>query len=367
MPGNSFGKLFKLTTFGESHGGALGAVIDGCPSGIKIDKKEIQKELDRRKPGQSQITTPRKEEDQIEILSGVTEGKTTGTPILMLAYNKDVNSKDYDHLKEVYRPGHADFTYEKKYGLREWRGSGRASARETLARLAGGAIAKKYLKAKTKIEILSFVEQVGNISLGDEVEINDEYLNQVSIKEIEKNIIRCPKEKTAQKMINLIEEIKQKGDSIGGVIRGVIRNVPIGLGEPVFDKISADLAKAMMSIGATKGFETGLGFKVAEMKGSDHNDELFSQSKNKIGFKSNNAGGVLGGITNGESIHFRVAFKPVSTIGINQKTVTKKMQATNLKAHGRHDPCVLPRAVPVVDAMAALVLMDHYLRNKIYQ
>lgn len=357
MAGNSFGQLFRITTFGESHGGAVGCVIDGCPPGLEISEEEIQIELDRRKPGQSKITTPRKEADRIKILSGVFEAKTTGTPILVLAYNEEFKPEDYLELKEIFRPSHADYTYETKYGFRDWRGSGRASARETLARVAAGAIAKKYLKQKLGIEILSFVEQIGNIK-------TDVDFNKVTPKNIESNIVRCPDQKTAGKMIKLVETVRNEGDSIGGVIRGVIKNVPAGLGEPVFDKINADLGKAMLSINAVKGFEIGSGFAGTKLKGSMHNDEFYMDKNGKIRTKTNNAGGTLGGISNGETIYFRVAFKPVSTIKKEQKTVSRNKKEVNLQAAGRHDPCVLPRAVPIVDAMAALVIIDHYLRHK---
>lgn len=355
MAGNSFGQLFRITTFGESHGGAVGVVIDGCPPGIEISEAEVQVDLDKRKPGQSSVTSPRKEEDEIKIMSGVFEGKTTGTPILLLAYNKDARPQDYRAMKDIFRPGHADFTYQSKYGFRDWRGSGRASARETLARVAAGAIAKKYLK-NLGIEFLSFVEQVGNIKTNID-------FNQVTMEQIESNIVRCPDPKIAQAMIALIEKVKSEGDSIGGVIRGVIKNVPIGLGEPVFDKLSADLGKAMLSINAVKGFEIGSGFEGSRLKGSQHNDPLYMEN-GKVRTKTNNAGGVLGGISNGETIYFRVAFKPVSTISKQQETIAVDCKETKLEIAGRHDPCVLPRAVPIVDAMAALVIMDHYLRHK---
>ena len=356
MAGNSFGQLFRITTFGESHGGAVGVVVDGCPPGIEITEEEIQKELDRRKPGQSKITTPRKEADRIKILSGYFEGKTTGTPILMIASNEEFESDDYLELKEAYRPSHADFTYEAKYGFRDWRGSGRASARETLARVAAGAIAKKYLKKKLGVEILSYVDQVGDIKA-------DTDYNSVTLKDIESTIIRCPDQKVAKEMIALVEKMKAEGDSIGGIIQGVIRNVPAGLGEPVFDKIPADLGKAMMSINAVKGFEMGLGFRSVGLKGSEHNDP-FEIRDGEIRTRKNDAGGTYGGITSGETIHFRVAFKPVSTIKKEQDTVSRNKKAIKLSAAGRHDPCVLPRAVPIVDAMSALVIMDHYLRHK---
>lgn len=356
MAGNSFGEIFRITTFGESHGGAVGVVVDGCPPGIEISPEEVQKELNRRKPGQSKITTPRKEQDLVHILSGIFEGKTTGTPILMVTYNEEFESDDYLELKDAYRPSHADFTYEAKYGFRDWRGSGRASARETLARVAAGAIAKKYLKQKLGLEFVSFVEQVGEIKA-------DVDFNNVTPRDIESNIIRCPDQKAAKKMIALIESVRNQGDSVGGVIRGVIKNVPVGLGEPVFDKLNADLGKAMLSINAVKGFEIGSGFEGTKLKGSIHNDSFYTEN-GKIKTKTNYAGGVLGGISNGEPIYFRVAFKPVSTIRKEQNTVNKKGQEITLSAAGRHDPCVLPRAVPIVDAMAALVIMDHYLRHK---
>ncbi len=357
MAGNTFGKLFQVTTFGESHGGAVGCVVDGCPPGIEVSESEIQRDLDRRKPGQSRITTPRKEEDKIEILSGVFEGKTTGTPIMMMAKNKDARPSDYEKLKDVFRPSHADFTYEKKYGARNWQGSGRASARETLARVAAGAIAKKILRSKLKMEFLAFVEQVGEIKAKVD-------LNNVTFEKIESNIVRCPDEKVAKKMIKLIERTGREGDSIGGVICGLIRNVPIGLGEPVFDKLSADLGKAMLSIPAVKGFEIGSGFEGVKMNGSQHNDPFMTDKQGKIRTKTNFSGGIQGGISNGEDIFFRVAFKPVSTIRKEQSTVSRNGQSIKLEATGRHDPCVLPRAVSIVEAMAAITIMDHYLRHK---
>lgn len=357
MAGNTLGQLFRITTFGESHGGAVGVVVDGCPPGIAITEEEIQKELDRRKPGQSSITSPRREQDKIHILSGMIDGMTTGAPILLLAYNEDAKSEDYLNLRDLYRPGHADYTFAKKYGIRDWKGSGRASARETLGRVAAGAIAKKYLKEKLGIEILSFVEQVGNIKT-----VID--FNTVTQEQIESNIVRCPDSKKAEDMISLIETVRDEGDSIGGVIRGVIKHVPIGLGEPVFDKLSADLGKAMMSINAVKGFEIGSGFEGVKMRGSQHNDEFYRNERGEIKTKTNNAGGTLGGISNGETIYFRVAIKPVSTIKKKQQTVDINNEEVELEATGRHDPCVLPRAIPIVDAMSALVIMDHYLRHK---
>ncbi len=359
MAGNSFGQMFKITTCGESHGGAVAVILDGCPSGIVISEFEIQQELDRRKPGQSSITTPRAETDTIHILSGLFEGKTTGTPILMLAYNHDAKSEDYSELKQVFRPSHADYTYLMKYGIRDYRGSGRASARETLARVAAGAIAKKYLKTKLGIEILSYVEQVGKFRAN--IQMND-----VTMDAIESNIIRCPDITMAQQMIEFVEDVKLNGDSIGGVIRCLIKNVPVGLGEPVFDKLNADLGKAMLSINAVKGFEIGSGFSGIELLGSEHNDPLELNSIGGVSTKTNHAGGIVGGISNGEDIYCRIAFKSVSTISKEQTTLNVYKETVQVAAQGRHDPCVLPRAVPVVDAMAALVIMDHYLRNKIY-
>ncbi len=357
MSGNTFGQLFRITTFGESHGGAVGVVIDGCPPGLHISKEDIQRELDRRKPGQSAITSPRREQDEIHILSGMMEGKTTGAPILLIAYNKDAKPEDYVQMKDVYRPGHADFTFEKKYGLRDWKGSGRASARETLARVAAGAIAQKFLKEKLGMEFISFVEQVGDIK-------TDIDFRRVTMAEIESNIVRCPDPKIAAQMITLIEKVRDEGDSVGGIIRGVIKNVPVGLGEPVFDKLPADLAHAMMSINAVKGFDIGAGFDSAHMRGSAHNDPFYTDENGRIRTKTNNAGGTLGGISNGEDIYFRVAIKPVSTIRKKQQTVNTDSREVALEASGRHDPCVLPRAIPIIDAMAAIVIMDHYLRHK---
>jgi chorismate synthase len=359
MSGNSFGQLFKITTCGESHGGAVAVILDGCPPGLEISTEEIQAELDRRKPGQSHITTPRNETDTIHILSGIFNGKTTGTPILLLAHNADMRPEDYSELKNVYRPSHADYTYLMKYGLRDFRGSGRASARETLARVAAGAIAKKYLKQYLNIDIFSYVEQVGSLR-------TDIDYHSVTPQAIEANIIRCPDQIVADNMIALIETVKNDGDSIGGIIKGVIRNAPVGLGEPVFDKIPADLAKAMLSINAVKGFEIGSGFAGVSMRGSQHNDPM-TIANEKITFKTNHAGGTLGGISTGEDIYFRVAFKPVSTISKSQQTVDIHNNPVTLAATGRHDPCVLPRAVPIVDAMSALVIMDHYLRHKAQQ
>lgn len=356
MSGNSFGTIFKITTFGESHGVGVGVVIDGCPSGLAISEGEIQIELDRRKPGQSKITSQRQENDRVKIISGVFEGKTLGSPILLLVYNQDSKSEDYLPFKDIYRPGQADYTYQMKYGIRDWRGGGRASGRETLARVAAGAIAKKYLKEKLGIEILSYVEQVGDIK----AELDQ---NLVTRELIESNIIRCPDTKIAFKMVDLIDKVKEDGDSIGGVVRGLIRNTPVGLGEPVFDKLSADLAKGIMSIGAVKGFDMGVGFNGVELRGSQYNDEMVA-FKTKIQANTNRSGGTLGGVSNGETIYFRVAVKPTPSINLEQNTVNVNRQNVKLNISGRNDPCILPRIVPVIEAMSALVIMDHYLRYK---
>jgi len=357
MAGNSFGQLFRISTFGESHGGAVGVVVDGCPPGLQLCAADVQAQLDRRKPGQSDITTPRKEEDIISIESGVFEGQTTGTPILLIARNKDVRSEDYHHLRDVFRPSHADFTYQAKYGRRDWRGSGRASARETLARVAAGAIAQKYLREQLGVRTVSYVEQVGDLRAN--IRPCD-----ATPEAIESSHVRCPEPAIAQQMVELIRQVQSEGDSIGGIIRGVITGVPRGLGEPVFDKLHADLGKAMLSINAAKGFDIGSGFSAVHLRGSQHNDPFEQGAPGTIRTRTNNAGGVLGGISSGEPITFRVAFKPVATISKEQDTVTAAGIPTKLAASGRHDPCVLPRAVPIVDAMAALVLMDHYLRHK---
>ena len=348
---NIFGDLFKITTWGESHGKAIGVVIDGCPAGLKISVKDIQKELDRRRPGQSKIVTQRDEKDKVEILSGIFEGKTLGTPISLIVYNADSKSKDYKELKDKYRPSHADFTYAAKYGIRDHRGGGRASARETIGRVASGAIAKKLLK---KMEVLAYVKQIHKIE-------SDIDPSKVTAKQIESNIVRCPDATAAKKMINKIEKAKKAGDSLGGIIECVIRNVPAGLGSPVFDKLDALLAQAMLSIPATKGFEVGSGFGAVEMMGSEHNDEMTIKNK-KVTTKTNNAGGIVGGISNGMDIIFRVAFKPTATIFKKQATVTSSGKNTTLQMSGRHDPCVLPRAVPIVEAMATLVLADEWLK-----
>lgn len=351
MAGNSFGTIFKLTTFGESHGIAIGGVIDGCPAGLQIDFEAIQHEMNRRKPGQSEIVTQRKEPDEVEFLSGIFEGQTTGTSIGFIIKNANQKSKDYSHIKDVYRPSHADYTYDKKYGVRDYRGGGRSSARETACRVVAGAIAKQLLK---DIKINAFTSSVGNIN------INKPY-QDLDLSQTENNIVRCPDEAVAEKMIAHIKEIRKEGDTIGGTITCVLQNVPIGLGEPVFDKLHAELGKAMLSINAVKGFEYGSGFCGVEMKGSDHNDIFNSDGSTK----TNLSGGIQGGISNGEDIYFRVAFKPVATIMQKQQTIDAKGNILEMQGKGRHDPCVVPRAVPIVEAMAALVLADYYLLNKI--
>jgi chorismate synthase len=355
MAGNTYGQLFRITTFGESHGPALGVVIDGCPSNLVIDVNFIQAELNRRKPGQSAITTARQEDESFEILSGVFEGKTTGAPICMMVHNNDQRSQDYSHLKDVFRPSHADYTYQTKYGIRDYRGGGRSSARETVARVLAGAIAKLYL-VQQGIQINAYVSQVGPIKL----QTNPE---QIDVSTIEKSLVRCPDEHTSNQMIELITETGKKGDSVGGAITCLIKNVPAGLGEPVFDKLHAELGKAMLSINACKGFEIGSGFDAAQSFGSKHNDEFYV-TDNSIHTRTNNSGGVQGGISNGELVYFRCAFKPVATIRSEQQTVSSQGDEVTLAATGRHDPCVVPRAVPIVEAMAALVLVDFVLRNQ---
>jgi chorismate synthase len=356
--GNTFGHLFRITTFGESHGGGVGVVIDGCPPLLEITEAEIQFELDRRKPGQSKITTPRRESDTCEIISGVFDGKTTGTPIAILVRNKDARSQDYDEMALKYRPSHADATYELKYGIRNWQGGGRSSARETIGRVAAGAIAKKILQQVAGVEIIAYVKQIQNI------EANNIDPTVVTLEQVESNIVRCPDPAIATKMIEHIDQIRRNQDSIGGIVECVARNVPIGLGSPVFDKLEADLAKALMSLPASKGFEIGSGFTGIQLTGSEHNDEFYYDQDQKIRTYTNYSGGIQGGISNGENIILRTAFKPTATIGKEQRTVTKTGETTTLSAKGRHDPCVLPRAVPMVEAMVALVLCDHLLRHQ---
>jgi chorismate synthase len=356
MPGNTFGTLFKITTFGESHGPALGVVIDGCPAGLEIDTAYIQKQLDRRRPGQSAITTQRNEEDQVQVLSGIFENKSTGAPIALVIQNKDHKPEDYDRFKDTYRPSHADFTYDRKYGFRDYRGGGRSSARETVARVAAGSIAALLIKTKG-ISINAYVSQVGKISL-------DKPYGAFDLNAAENNIVRCPDQDTAARMILHIEELRAAGDSTGGVITCVVQNCPEGLGDPVFDKLHADLGKAMLSINAVKGFEIGSGFSAVAMKGSEHND-AFQKPGDKIITATNHSGGIQGGISNGQDIYFRIAFKPVATIGLEQQTVTSSGADAVIQGKGRHDPCVVPRAVPIVEAMTALVIADHLLRTRL--
>ncbi|MDC0506752.1 chorismate synthase [Flavobacteriaceae bacterium] len=353
MAGNSFGNIFKLTTFGESHGPALGGVIDGCPPGIKLDLDFIESEMQRRKPGQSSIVTQRKEEDSVQFYSGIFEGKTTGTPIGFLIHNKDQKSKDYSHIKDTYRPSHADFVYDKKYGHRDYRGGGRSSARETASRVVAGAIAKQILEG---IEITAHVSSVGEIKV-------DTHYSKLDFSTIENNPVRCADPKTAVEMESFIKQIRKEGDTVGGEVSCVIENCPIGLGEPVFDKLHAELGKAMLSINAVKGFEYGSGFDGSKLKGSQHNDSFNSDGKTE----TNNSGGIQGGISNGMDIYFNVAFKPVATIMKSQKTIDSNNNEVEMKGKGRHDPCVVPRAVPIVEAMAALVLVDYLLINKLYK
>ncbi len=355
--GNTFGQLFRVTTFGESHGGGVGVVIDGCPSNLELSDADIQFELGRRRPGQSKIATQRKEEDQCEILSGVFEGRTLGTPIAILVRNKDARPEDYSEMAKKFRPSHADFTYEAKYGIRNWQGGGRASARETIGRVAAAAVARKILSMLyADFEIVAYVTQIHEVVAKID-------RSALKTKDVEGNIVRCPDTAAAKEMVSLIEQVRSNGDSVGGIIECVIRGIPPGLGEPVFDKLEADLAKAMLSIPATKGFEIGSGFAATRMRGSEHNDP-FEMRGGRIRAATNNSGGVQGGISNGEEIYFRVAFKPTATIGHEQKTVTSSRKQTQLAVRGRHDPCVLPRAVPIVEAMAALVLCDHALRQR---
>jgi chorismate synthase len=359
MAGNSFGQLFRISTFGESHGVAIGVILDGCPAQLPIDLEFIQSELDKRRPGQSKITTQRKESDTVQILSGTFEGKSTGTPIMMLIPNEDQRSKDYSHNTDVYRPSHADYTYDAKYGIRDHRGGGRSSARETAARVAAGAVAKLLLKHHG-IEIFAHVSSVGKIVApnlsGDTIE------NLLTIRE--ENIVRCADPATANQMIDFIDEVRKDGDTVGGKINCIVRNCPVGLGEPVFDKLHADLGKAMLSINAVHGFEYGSGFGGSEMKGSEHND-IFLTGTDQPKTLTNFSGGVQGGISNGMEINFTVGFKPVATIMHNQQTINAAGEAAEIKGKGRHDPCVVPRAVVIVEAMAALVIADHLLRNKV--
>lgn len=354
---NTFGNIYRLTSFGESHGEGVGGVIDGCPPGLEVDVDFIQSELERRRPGQSRITTPRVETDTVEILSGVFEGKSTGAPIGFLVRNKNQQPSDYSNIKDSYRPSHADYTYQQKYGIRDYRGGGRSSARETIARIVGGAIAKMYLK-KQNIDIKAYTSQVGHIALENDYRMYD-------LSQIEDNIVRCPDQTIADQMIKLIQEVRSKGDTIGGTITGVIKGVPVGLGEPVFGKLHAALGASMLGINAVKGFEYGMGFNVTK-RGSEVNDSFYN-NKGKISTRTNYSGGIQAGISNGQDIYFRVAFKPVSTILMEQKTVDKTGNDTLIKARGRHDPCVLPRAVPIVEAMSAMTIIDYYLQSNVYK
>jgi chorismate synthase len=351
MAGNSFGKLFKLTSFGESHGQAIGGIIDGCPAGIQLDLEKIQTELNRRKPGQSAIVTQRKEPDTVEFYSGIFEGQTTGVPIGFVIKNANQKSKDYSHIKDTYRPSHADYTYDEKYGVRDYRGGGRSSARETACRVVAGAVAKQFL---SDIQFNAYTASVGKIEL-------NKAIKELDFNLIETNAVRCPDTASAEKMENYIKQIRKEGDTVGGTVQCVIRNMPKGLGEPVFDKLHAELGKAMLSINAVKGFEYGSGFEGTKMKGSEHND-LFNEDGTT---KTNLSGGIQGGISNGMDIYFKVAFKPVATIMQKQDTINKQGESVEMQGKGRHDPCVVPRAVPIVEAMAALVIADYLLQNKI--
>jgi chorismate synthase len=354
--GNSFGHLFRITTWGESHGGGVGVVIDGCPPRLELTEADIQPDLDRRRPGQSKIVTPRKESDTVQILSGTFEGKTLGTPISMWVRNEDARPEAYSEMATKFRPSHADYTYETKYGIRNWQGGGRSSARETIGRVAAAAVAKKILRQRFGVEVLAYVKQVQRI----EATINPD---QVSLKQVESNMVRCPDAAAAEKMIRLIERMRRAGDSVGGIVEGIARGVPVGWGEPVFDKLEADLAKGMLSLPASKAFEVGSGFGGIQLTGREHND-LFRAKGGKVRTLTNRSGGIQGGISNGETIYFRVAFKPVATVMHEQETADVERKNTTLKGRGRHDPCVLPRADPMVEAMTALVLIDHALRHQ---
>lgn len=353
---NTFGQLFRITTWGESHGGGVGVVVDGCPPRLKLSEADIQPDLDRRRPGQSRIVSPRKERDTVEILSGTFAGKTLGTPISMWVKNEDARPEAYTEMKTKFRPSHADYTYFAKYGIRAWPGGGRTSARETIGRVAAGAIAKKILRAQFGVEVLAYVKQVQRLIANVDPE-------KVRFTDIESNIVRCPDQGAAEKMIRLIEKMRRAGDSVGGIVEGVARGVPPGWGEPVFDRLEADLAKAMLSLPATKAFEIGSGFSGILLTGRQHNDP-FRMKAGKVHTTSNRSGGIQGGISNGETIFFRVAFKPTATVMHEQDTVSVDFKNTTLKGRGRHDPCVLPRAVPMVEAMTALVLVDHAMRHK---
>jgi chorismate synthase len=353
---NTFGHLFRITTWGESHGGGVGVVVDGCPPRLELTEADIQPDLDRRRPGQSKIVSPRREADTVQILSGTFEGKTLGTPICLLVKNEDARSEAYTEMATKFRPSHADYTYQAKFGIRAWPGGGRTSARETIGRVAAGAIAKKILRQQYGVEVIAFVQQVQRIQANVDLE-------KVSLADIEANIVRCPDSAVAEQMIALIEEMRKAGDTVGGIICGVARGVPAGWGEPVFDRLEADLAKAMLSLPASKGFDVGSGFDGILLRGTEHNDP-FRARDSRVYTPTNRSGGIQGGISNGQTIYFRVAFKPVATVMREQETVNIDFENTTLKARGRHDPCVLPRAVPMVEAMTALVLVDHALRQK---
>ncbi len=354
---SSFGKIFRITTFGESHGGGVGVVVDGCPPRLELDAGLIQRDLDRRRPGQSRLTTPRQEEDRAEILSGLFEGRTLGSPIAIVVRNKDARPAAYEHMKDVYRPSHADYTTEAKYGIRNWQGGGRASARETIGRVAGGAVARELLRQVAGVEVLAWVGRVHDV----EAKVD---ASTVTLEQIEANPVRCPDAAAADRMAEQIDDARRRGDSLGGVVECVARGVPAGLGEPVFDKLEAELAGAMMSLPASKGFEIGSGFAGTRLTGLEHNDPFVPGDDGRPRTASNRSGGVQGGISNGEDIVIRVAFKPTATISSAQQTVDREGRATTLEAQGRHDPCVLPRAVPMVEAMACLVLADHWLRQR---
>ncbi len=354
--GNTFGHFFRITTWGESHGGGVGVVVDGCPPRLRLSEADIQPDLERRRPGQSKIVSARKEPDRVQILSGTFEGKTLGTPVCMWVRNEDARPEAYTEMATKFRPSHADYTYLAKFGIRNWQGGGRSSARETIGRVAAGAIAKKILRERYKVEVLAYVKQVQRI-------VGDVDPEKVRAKQVESNIVRCPDQRAAERMIELIERVRKAGDTVGGIVEGVARGVPPGWGEPVFDRLEADLAKAMLSLPASKGFDIGSGFGGILLTGTQHNDPFRAKS-GKVFTPTNRSGGIQGGISNGQTIYFRVAFKPVATVMQEQDTVNTKLKNTTIKARGRHDPCVLPRAVPMVEAMTALVLVDHALRHK---
>lgn len=353
---SSFGHLFRITTWGESHGGGVGVVVDGCPPRLALTEADIQPELDRRRPGQSSIVTPRRESDTVQILSGTFEGRTLGTPICLWVRNEDARPEAYTEMASKFRPSHADYTYQAKYGIRNWQGGGRSSARETIGRVAAGAIARKILHERFGVEVLAYVSQVQRLKVSIDPD-------KVKRADVERNIVRCPHQPMAERMIRLIERVRRAGDSVGGIVEGVARGVPPGWGEPVFDRLEADLAKAMLSLPAARGFDYGSGFSSVLMTGTEHNDALRARG-GRVFTKTNRSGGIQGGISNGETIYFRVAFKPVATVMREQETVDAQFRNTTLKGRGRHDPCVLPRAVPIVEAMTALVLVDHAMRQQ---